>query len=67
MWQGLWPFMCARDILAIRVTAKAFDNEKMYGPHADLFLFLPRNATTESDPTEQGHTSMANPIFAVAF
>ena len=42
-----------------------FNDAKKFGPHAELYFFLPRNMRCETDPIESGHVS--SPMFTVPF
>ena len=44
-----------------------FNDAKKYGPHAELYFFLPRNMRCETDPIESGHVSIESLMFTFPF
>ena len=40
LWKSLWPCLGAVDVIRVRVTAKTFNDAKMYGRHSELFFFF---------------------------
>ena len=43
LWESLWPFLSALDVIRVRAAAKSFNDAKKYGRHAELFFFPAAN------------------------
>ena len=61
-WEALRLYLSPAEVIRVRVTAKEFNDAKTYGPHAELYFFLLRSMSRETE-----HVSRNSPFFSLSF